>query len=170
MPGKRHPFGAQADVAGDLHVQQSQRDRDPAPAREHVGQVAVGGVVVVVDVAREAEFLEEIAVQRAQPVQDRSVGGEAVLEPQGQGVDVGQHGFDVEFGILVLRDGDGRLEQRELPVVRDQGREVLQDARDIEARRGGHESQFRSDAGGAGDPDEPASAGFPEARGAPTRD
>jgi hypothetical protein len=48
-------------------------------------QVAVLRVVVVVDVAREAELLEE-AVQQAQPLHRRGIGGDARLKRAGASI------------------------------------------------------------------------------------
>jgi hypothetical protein len=53
----------QAHLLGHDLVDDRQRDRQPALGLENLRQVAIGGVVVVVVVAGEAELVEQVPVQ-----------------------------------------------------------------------------------------------------------
>src|SRR6187431_952776 len=62
--------------ARDLHVDESQRNRYPRAAFEHLVEKAVAGVVVAIAVAGEAFLIEEICVQHV----DRGFRGACVLQ------------------------------------------------------------------------------------------
>ena len=93
MPGEGHALGLQAHLGGDLDVQHRQRDGDAAACLQHLVQVAVAPVVVVVDVAGEAQFMEEVGVQKAQALQCAGVAGQAPAQALGEHVDLGQHAW-----------------------------------------------------------------------------
>ena len=101
-----------------------QGDRDAGAAIDHVVEVAVAGVVVLLDVAAEALLLEQVAVER----HDRALGARLVVEPLPERdahlVEAHQVGADVEVGVLLGRDEQGRL--REVQLAVGPGEDVLE--------------------------------------------
>jgi hypothetical protein len=112
-----------------------------APRLQHAVQVAVPGVVVVVDVAGEAELLEEETVEQAQPLHRRGIGGDARLQPRGERVDLAEHALRVERRVFVVRDRDRGFGQRKARVVGDERGEVLERRRGVQEQRAGHGRQ-----------------------------
>ncbi|MNK64961.1 hypothetical protein D3C87_842460 [compost metagenome] len=135
MPREADAARLQAQALRQFHPQHGQRDRNAAAGAQHGVQVAVVGVVVVVDVAAEIQVAEEELVQRAQPGQRRGVGRQAALEAREQLVDVAQHLLHVEFGVFVLRDAGGRFEQRKVVIAADQRLEIFQCRGNLVAER-----------------------------------
>ena len=64
MAGKRYPLQRKADFPADFHVQDGQRNRNAAAALDHIVEVAVARIVVVVRVARKFEVVEQELVKR----------------------------------------------------------------------------------------------------------
>ena len=103
-------------VHGDSHagghaaVHQRQRDRQPAPRPQHVGQQAVGRVVVVLAIAAEADDVEHHVVQvRKQRLVRRRAN--AASHRLGK---IRDHRFargQVRLGLIVLGDGPRGAEQ-----------------------------------------------------------
>ena len=81
VPRERDPLRCEADLLRELDVEHRERDRYAAPRAQHLVQVAVARVVVVVDVAGEAQLVEEEPVQHAQALQRHRIGGKPALEP-----------------------------------------------------------------------------------------
>ena len=141
VPRKRDAARDQAELPRQLDVEQRQRQRDAAPLYQHVVQIAVAPVVVVVDVAGKTELLVEETVQEAQPLHRCRVGRHALLQTQRERVDLRQHHLHVELRVLVLGDRHRRLEQREARVFGHQAGEVLQRARRLEDDGLAHERE-----------------------------
>ena len=127
-----------AEIDGLAARLKSRIASDAAPALQHEVEVAVPRVVVVVDVAREAELLEEEAVEQAQPLHRRGVAGDARLQPRSESVDLGEDALAVERGIVVLGDRERRLRHRQARVVGDERGEVLERGRGVQEQGAGH--------------------------------
>ena len=63
VPGKAHPLERQSGTATDLDVQHRQADGDTDTPLQHFVEKAVAWVVVVLQVGREAFFLEQEPVE-----------------------------------------------------------------------------------------------------------
>src|SRR4051812_16906632 len=64
MPGEVDALDIEPGPARDLHVDDSQRDRNAGAAIEHLVQEAVTGIAVVAAVAGELQLLEQEAIER----------------------------------------------------------------------------------------------------------
>ena len=117
MPRKRHAARVQPQPDGQLQPQHGQRDWNAAPRAHHGVEVAVVGVVVVVDVAAKAQVAKEKLVQRAQALQLGRVARQPALEAGQQLVNIAQHLFDIQVGVFVLRQADGGLQQRKVRIA-----------------------------------------------------
>ncbi|MDT4859949.1 hypothetical protein FQZ97_944810 [compost metagenome] len=126
MPGEVDAPRLQAQPLRQLQPEHPQGDRNAAPGPEHRVEVAVVGVVVVVDVAAKTHVAKEELVERPQPLQ--RVGGvvAAPAHPGQQLVHVAQHGLHIHLGIFVLRDGGGGFQQRQAVIVGHQRGEIAQ--------------------------------------------
>ena len=100
MPGQSDPGNRQADPFHHGHVDRTQTDRAARAAIDDPVQVAVLGLVIVLLVAVETEFVEEEFVdrrhQRVGVAPYRQHGGQLFGEP----VELGGVGGFVEIGIL----------------------------------------------------------------------
>ena len=102
MPGKRHAAHHQADALGQLHPHHRQGYGD-APARaQHGVEVAIVGVVVVVDVAAKVQVAVEELVQGTQPLQQCRVARQSAFKAGEQLVHVAQHLLHIQLGVFVL--------------------------------------------------------------------
>jgi hypothetical protein len=134
-PGKADAARLQAQALRQFHPQHRQRDGDAAAGAQHGVQVAVVGVVVVVDVAAEVQVVEEELVQCAQPGERCGVGRQAPLQAGQELVDVAQDLLDVQLGVLVLRQAGGGFEQREMVIAVDERFEIFQSGGDLKCER-----------------------------------
>ena len=66
MPRGIHAMHHDPQRLGHPSVHQHQRDRNPLPSAQHVGQIAVGRVVIVSCVAAQAEDVEQHVMQMSQ--------------------------------------------------------------------------------------------------------
>ena len=108
-----------ADTLRQLHPQNRQRHWN-APARmEQSVQVAVVGIVIVVDVAGETQFAVEKLVQRAKALQRRRVSRKPALQACQQLVNIAQHLLNIEAGVFVLGQRDSRFKQRKVLIALD---------------------------------------------------
>ena len=116
VAGKADALHLEAGAPRDLHEDGGERDRDAGATVDHLVEVAVAGVVVLVDVAAEAQLLEQVAVER----HDRALGTRLVVEPLPERdahlVEAHQVAADVEVGVLLGRDEQGRLREVQLAV------------------------------------------------------
>ncbi len=123
MPGEGHALQRQPDAPADLHVEDRQRQRDARLALDHVVEIAVARIVVLDVVAGEADFLEQVAVDRGQARRQVQVAVELRAQRVGIGIDLGGVAGGVEVGVLVAGDQQGGVEQRQL-VVAERGQRV----------------------------------------------
>ncbi len=91
--------------------------------------MAVVGIVVVVEVAAEAQLAEEKAIQNADFLLDVGVVRHAALQAHHQLVDLGQRALQIEIGIGVLRKRQRRLGERQTVVFGDQRAEIVENPR-----------------------------------------
>lgn len=98
-------------MLGQFDIDHGQRDGDAAPGREHPVDVAVVGIVIIVDVAGKGHFLEEEMVEHAQLLDLRSVRGQALLELGGQRIERHLLFGEIHLGIEVLTQRQGGFEQ-----------------------------------------------------------
>ena len=91
-------------------------------------QIAVARRVVVVEIAREAQFAKEKLVEQIEPQQRFGILRNAPLQPRLQAVHFVQELLHIQARIFVLRDAGRRLQQRDGAALRhlDQRREILQ--------------------------------------------
>ena len=112
MTGQADAHHGHPDPPPHLHVDQRQRDRDAEAALQHLVDVAVSGVVVVLLVAGEAEVVKEEAAQRV----GRAEGGVPIRSAPRRGppqrVEQADFVGEVEIGVL-----GGGEEQRRLAEV-----------------------------------------------------
>src|SRR4029453_17414837 len=64
VPGQPDALHLEPRAAADLYVDEREGDRNPGTAVDHLVQVAVARVVVLLAVAAEAELLEQVVVER----------------------------------------------------------------------------------------------------------
>src|SRR3954447_18727254 len=100
MARKADAPGEHARTARDLAPDERQRDGDPDLAFEHVGQEAVLGVVVIVDVAAESELLETRAHLLDLP-RERKPDERAAVEGTRQVVEAKNERIDVQIVVDV---------------------------------------------------------------------
>src|SRR5690242_12581174 len=99
MPRKAYATRLQSEAMRQFHPQDGQRDRYAAARAQDGIEVTVVRVVVIVDVAAEAQVMKEKLVERTQPVQRRRIGGQTALEAREQLVHVAEHLLHVELGV-----------------------------------------------------------------------
>jgi hypothetical protein len=141
---KRDSARAEADLAGDLGIEHGERDRTPRRVCS-TAQVAVLRVVVVVDVAGEAELLKKKRLSSATAASAPRP-GDARLQARRQRVDLGEHALAIERGVVVVGQGDRRLQDRKARVVGDERGEILERGRRVEQQGPGHRHKFRASA------------------------
>ncbi len=127
-----HPAGLEPQALGQLQPEHRQRDLDAPAGAQHRVDIAVVGVGEVVEIAAEAQVVEEELVERAQAVQVGRVGRDPAAQPLEQAVDLVQHLLHVEVGVLVESQAGGRLQQGKVIVAPDQGTEIVQGAGRLE--------------------------------------
>ena len=117
MPGKRDALERQADAPTDLHVENRKGDRDAGLALDHLVEVAVARVVILVGIAAVAEIVEQELVQR----HDTLLGGRALrharAQAHGEALDLAEVALDVEARISVLRDHQAGARKIEMRVL-----------------------------------------------------
>src|SRR5438445_8302334 len=64
VPGEGHAFERQPDAPAELHIEDRKADRSAGLAVDHLVQVAVARIVIVVGIAPVAEVIEEELVER----------------------------------------------------------------------------------------------------------
>ena len=126
---KTHPAHMQTQPLGQLHPQHRQADGNAPPRAQHRIQVAVVGVVVIVDVARKAQVGIKELVEHVQPLQRRGIAGQASADAGLHLVHIAQQLLHIQLGVLVLRDAGGGFEQRKVLVALHQASEILQGRR-----------------------------------------
>ncbi|MDQ0587066.1 hypothetical protein QFZ47_001175 [Variovorax paradoxus] len=135
MARKADAARLQAQPLRQFHPQHRQRNGNAAARAQHGVQVAVVGVVVVVDVAAEIQVVEEELVERPKPGKRCGIGRQPALEAGEQLVDIAQHLLHVEVGVFVLRQAGGSLEQRKMVVALHQRFEIRQGRGNLKAER-----------------------------------
>ena len=96
MTGQCEPDNFQPDLAGELHVDHRQRDRQSLAVIDHAAQVAVGPVIVVGAAAVKAVVLEQMVVERRELLRLRRIALELAFNLLRHSLDVPNVGFDVE--------------------------------------------------------------------------
>ena len=134
MTGERNARGLQPRRLGQLEPDQRQAHGNAAARRQHHGDIAVLGRVVVVDVAAKTHFAKEEMVEHLEPLQRGMHADQMARQPHLHLVDVRENGLDIEFGEFVLRNADCRLHQRQMLVALHQGGKVLQGRRRIKTQ------------------------------------
>ena len=114
---------------GQFHPQHRQADGNAPACAQHRVQVAVVGVVVVVDVARKAQVGIKELVEHVQPLQRRGIAGQAPADAGLHLVHIAQQLLHIQLRVLVLRDAGGGFEQRKVLVALHQASEILQGRR-----------------------------------------
>ena len=111
MSGKADAFERDADAPPQLHHDDRERDRDPAPPLDDLVKQRVAGAEVVQPVAAKPQLLEH---ERAQPGELLEV-VPARLEPAAQlggpGLEGAQLAVHVHLGIGLGRDQQGRARE-----------------------------------------------------------
>ena len=126
MSGETDSARVQIQAGGQLQPQHRQRDGNtPSPAQQRI-QVAVIGVVIVVDIATKPQILKEELVQQAQLLQRRCVAWQATLQARQQLVDSAQHLLNIQLGIIVQRQTGGCFKQRKVLVALNKAGKILQ--------------------------------------------
>ena len=77
MPGEGNALQVEAQALADFEIENGQRDRDPGAPLHDLVQIAVAGIVVIADVAREAHLAEQVVVQREHFLLGKSVARDA---------------------------------------------------------------------------------------------
>ena len=102
-----HPRHLQAQPPGQGAIEDREADRDPRPAIDHLVQVAVPRVAVVLRIPLVSLFNVEDPVDLAEHLPGPGPGGASVADAVGQGLDLLEVGLGVEVGVLVARDLEG---------------------------------------------------------------
>ena len=99
MPGQRDCRQLQPDTLGDEQVDDGQGDRDALAPCEHLVEVAVERIRVIIGVAVQAEFVEQHAVEHAALFPGGRRLGDQLAAARGQRVQLGAAGAHVEIGV-----------------------------------------------------------------------
>ena len=117
VPGQSDTLHLEAEAAPHLDQDQRERDGDAQAAIEHLVEVAVPGIVVLLRVPREALLLEQILPQPVEPL-------ERIRRPAhrrralGEGGEAAEIGVDVEIGVLTPGDDEGGARQIDVGIGR----------------------------------------------------
>jgi len=126
MPGKAHALCRQIDGRSQLQPDQRHTDGNAAPRLQHMVDVAVGRVVVIVEIAAKTQLAIEELVEHAQALQRIGFAGQALEQAHLQPVQLGAGRLQVEIGHGILGDADCRLHQRQVVIALHQRCKVLQ--------------------------------------------
>ena len=88
--------------------------------------IAVGRVVVVVEVAGKAQLGIKESIECAELAQAVALTRQTLGEPHLQPVEFGHHALQIQIGLGILRDADGRFHQRKVVIALHQRSKVLQ--------------------------------------------
>src|SRR5512140_1168243 len=111
VAGKSHALHAQPAALAPLHVDDAERERDAEAAVQHLVEVAVERVVVVVAVAGKSLLVEQPGVEAPHATLRARARGEAGENARRQLVEAAQVRGLVEVGILLARDRQRRPRQ-----------------------------------------------------------
>lgn len=132
-----HADHRQADPISHRQVQQRQADRNADAAVDHVVEIAVSRVVVVVLVPPEVLLVEQNPVDLAQDRPGLQAVGAAVANPAGQGIDPAEVAVGVELGVGVPGQFERQTAKVHPVVARDQALKL-----GILVERPGHGSPY----------------------------
>ena len=118
-----HSGHRQAEPFGQRKVEDRQADRDPLAAVDHLIQIAIPGVVIILDVAAIALLDEEDPVDLAEDLAGTGPFGASIADPSRQGVDPGEIVVRIEPGIGVAGQFQGQPGEVGVVVPGDQASE-----------------------------------------------
>ena len=98
-----HARHRQPEPLGDRQVERRERDGDAELAVEHFVQVAVAGVLIILDVASKPFLDEQHPVDLAEDVPHLGTLGAAIPNAIGQVVDAREVGASIERGVGIAR-------------------------------------------------------------------
>jgi hypothetical protein len=108
MPGQPDAEHGLPQPAGDLYVDQAQRNRQTRPRGQHLIQATVRRVVVVAGVASKAQLAEQVTVGERDKRRTRRA-LDARRQVRGQRIQDGQIRLDIDLGVLDGGEVEGRL-------------------------------------------------------------
>ena len=129
MPGKTNTASRQPQTLCEFKPQYGQRDRNAAARAQNDIQVAVVGVMEIIGVTGKAQIAKEKLIEQAQFLQGSGIPRQTALEPRRQLIDIGQRLRHIDFRVLVLRQRNGRFQQRKAGIALHKSSKVLQSSR-----------------------------------------
>src|SRR5438270_8810713 len=119
-PRQGDPGGLGTDAARQLEIENRQRDRQPGVAVEHLAHQRAARVVVVIVLAVEAFFLEELTVDRLDHPLDVVRSAEPRRDRLAPRADLAQVTFDVDARLVFGGDQQRRFDEID-PRLRERG-------------------------------------------------
>ena len=99
MPRQCDRLQLQPDTLGDEQVDDGQGDRDALAPGEHLVEVTVERIRVMIGVAVQGEFVEQHTIEHAALFPDGRWLGDQLAAARGQRVQLGAAGAHVEVGV-----------------------------------------------------------------------
>src|SRR6266581_166809 len=121
MPGEGNALQVEAQALADFEIENGQRDRNPGAPLHDLVQIAVAGIVVVADVAREAHVVEQVVVQREHFLLGKSVARDALPDRRRDSVEPPEIGRYIDVWIDILGEHKARFGEIELVARNDFG-------------------------------------------------
>ena len=115
VPGHTDPHNRYSRAPPDFYAHQRQRDRDPQAPLQHVLEVRIPRVVVIVPVSRQSNDPEKQIGNRIQLLQLVAVLGNSRPCRRRHVIQIGQHSVDVNVRSLGGRDQQRAQRQVEVP-------------------------------------------------------
>ncbi len=108
-------------IPADFEIENGQRDRNPGAPLHDLVQIAVAGIVVVADVAREAHLVEQVVVQREHFLLGKGIARDALPDRRRDIVEPPEVGRYIDVRIDILSEHKARFGEIELVARNDFG-------------------------------------------------
>src|SRR5262245_11617590 len=118
MAREGYALQVEAEALPDLQIEDRQRDRYSRAPLHHFAQIAVARIVIIDQLPRKAHLVEQVVVQRQHPLLGKRVPCQALLDRNGDAVELAEILGNIQIRIDVLSEHEARLGEVEL-VARD---------------------------------------------------